>query len=92
MRAESVIRNEDKAFNIRKVWTGPDVNTDGEISPDGKYLSFTEYKTSGDLAIREIVTGTNQRLTSEADWSDFEIAHSSRWSPDGKILAYAWSI
>ena len=92
LRAESVIRKEDKAFNLRKVWTGPDVNTDGEISPDGKYLSFTEYKTSGDLAIREMVTGTNQRLTSEADWSDFEIAHSSRWSPDGKILAYAWSI
>lgn len=83
---------EQKGMTIRQVWVGPDVNSDGEPSPNGKYLSFTEYKTSGDLAIREIVTGTKRRLTSEADWSDLEFAHSSRWSPDGKKLAYAWSI
>ena len=81
-----------KEMTIRKVWDGSDVNSDGEPSPDGKYLSFTEYKTSGDLAIREIMTGTKRRLTREGDWSNIEFAGSSIWSPDGKKLAYAWSI
>ncbi|MFC1552804.1 tetratricopeptide repeat protein, partial [Candidatus Latescibacterota bacterium] len=92
LKAEAILKKEDTEYNIRKVWTGSDVNSDGELSPDGKYLSFTEYKTTGNLAIREMVTGIKRRLTSEADWSNLEFAHSSRWSPDGKRLAYAWSI
>jgi len=83
---------DQKGMTIKQVWAGPDVNIAGEISPDGKYLSCTEYKTSGDLSIREIVTGKKRHLTSEADWTNFEIAHSSRWSPDGRKLVYAWSI
>src|SRR5262249_29806938 len=32
----------------RQVWAGPDVDTLGSISPDGRFLSFTDW-TTGDL-------------------------------------------
>jgi hypothetical protein len=77
-------------MTVRKVWAGPDVDTDGEISPDGRFLSFVDWDT-GDLAIRDLTMGSNRRLTDKGPWTvSQEFALYSRWSPDGTKIAYDW--
>ena len=75
----------------REVWTLPDMgNVEGSPSPDGKFLSFTDWET-GDLAIHDLETGTNRRLTNKGPWDKSKaFALFSRWSPDGKQIAYDW--
>jgi len=41
----------------------------GSISLEGKYLSFVDWET-GDLAIRDLTTGTSHRLTNDATYED----------------------
>jgi Tol biopolymer transport system component len=83
--------SKEPAFATRQVWTAPDMgNVEGAPSPDGKYLSFVDWDT-GDLAIRDLETGTNRRLTDKGPWEKSEeFALFSRWSPDGKQIAYDW--
>jgi Tol biopolymer transport system component len=74
----------------RQVWAGPDVDPEGEVSPDGRYLSFVDWET-GDLAIRELATGKKQRLTNKGSWlQSVEFALFSIVSPDSKQVAYTW--
>ena len=64
----------------------------GEVSPDGRYLSFVDWDT-GDLAVRDLETGKNRRLTNKGTWKESsDFAEYSRWSPDGGQLAYDWYI
>jgi Tol biopolymer transport system component len=75
---------------VRRIWSDRMADTDGQISPDGRYLSFVDWET-GDLAVRDLVTGRNRRLTNKGPWKDsLEFALYSRWSPDGKKIAYDW--
>ena len=48
----------------RQVWTGPDVDANGSVSEDGRYLSFVDW-SSGNLAVRELASGTIRRLTNK---------------------------
>ena len=56
-------------------------------SADGRYVSFTD--ESGNVALRDIRTGLNRRLTQGGDWWN---AWSSGpvVSPDGLEVAYVW--
>jgi len=99
LRAEAVIREEDKEFNIRKVWAGPHVDFHGAPSPDGRFLSYVDWEAgdsgNNDLAIYELATGKKRRLTDNASWyesDEYKFALSSVWSPDGKQIAYQWSL
>jgi Tol biopolymer transport system component len=80
-----------RAFATRQLWVLPDMgNTEGAPSSDGRYLSFTDWET-GDLAIRDLEAGTNRRLTDKGPWEKSEeFAQYSRWSPDGRQIAYDW--
>jgi len=88
---------EDKEFNIRRV--SPDTKLDflgdnsfiGETSPDGKYLSYTDWKT-GNLAIYEITTRKKYILTNEGsiNFLSPKFANNSRWSPNSKQIVYDW--
>ena len=73
-----------QALTIRQVWAGPDISTSGAPSPDGRYLS---HAATGDLAIREIATGKEHRLTNGVPP---RFASTSRWSPDSKRIVYKW--
>jgi Tetratricopeptide repeat len=53
----------------RQVWTGPNVDYLGTVSPDGQSLSFTDWET-GDLAIHDLASGTNRRLTNKGSWAN----------------------
>jgi Tol biopolymer transport system component len=65
------------------------------ISPDGRHLVFTDWRT-GDLAIRDLQTGKDRRLTDEGtegkeDSSVHQGAGGAAWSSDGKQIAYTWN-
>lgn len=76
---------------IRKVWDDPPF---GRPSPDGRYLSMTNWET-GNLAVRECTTGESRDVTKDAQ-TDHNMPRRRRaslfsiWSPDGKQLAYQW--
>ena len=77
---------------VRQVWTGDHVDGNGSPSPDGRYISFTDWKT-GDVAIRETATGESRRLTNDGNpsWgASSAVAMFSTYSPDGKRIAYSW--
>ncbi len=62
----------------------------GAVSPDGKYVSFVDWNT-GDLAVREVATGQEKRLTNKGPWTQSEAqVFDSRWSPDGQKIVYDW--
>jgi Tol biopolymer transport system component len=62
----------------------------GIVSADGRYISFTHQET-GDVAIRELATGTVRRITHVATpWS--EMADEAVVSPDGEQITYRWLV
>jgi Tol biopolymer transport system component len=77
-------------ITIRQVWSGPDVDIYGTPSPDGIYLSYTDWET-GDLVIRDLSTGIINRLTNKGSFDNSdEYAFMSSWSPDSKQIVYGW--
>jgi Tol biopolymer transport system component len=89
-RAQTVVEKGGREFTIRKVWTGPEADSRGEISPDGRFLAYTDW-TTGDLAILDITTGEKRRLTDKGSWiKSNEFALLLTWSPDSKQIAYNW--
>ena len=90
MKAQTPAEKGDKEFLLRLVWSGSGVDNMGAVSPDGRYLSFVDWET-GDLAIRELATGTNRRLTNKGSWAQSpEFAMFSKWSPDSRRIVYQW--
>jgi len=75
---------------VRRVWSGADVDWMGWPSADARLLTFVDWST-GDLAIRDLTTGQNRRLTNKGTWTQAnEWAEYSVLSPDEKRVAYAW--
>lgn len=65
-------------------------DSEGEISRDGRYLSYVSWDT-GDIAVRDLETGDVRLLTDKGPWSESgQFAGQSRFSPDGRRLAYTW--
>jgi len=90
LRSRAPVKTGDSEFRLRQVWSGAGVDTLGAVSPDGRYLSFVDWVT-GDLAIRELATGTNRRLTNKGPWTQSpEFALFSKWSPDSRRIVYQW--
>ena len=88
--ARPAIPSDRPTMRARQVWAGPGANTLGQPSLDGRHLSFVDWET-GDLAVRELASGKNRRLTHKGSWQDSkEYAHFSTISPDGRRVAYAW--
>ncbi len=87
-RASAEERETD--FMTRLIWTSAEGVFTHVPSPDGKSMTYTDWK-SGNLAVHDLETGTNRVLTDEGCWEQpVQHALSSRWSPDGKKLAYYW--
>jgi Tol biopolymer transport system component len=77
-----------KGMVNRPVWESDQAGSAGAVSPDGRYLAFTE-RSDGrrNLALHDLTTGTDRRLTNAAAG---EFPDESAFSPDGKQIAYIW--
>jgi Tol biopolymer transport system component len=75
---------------VRRLWFYPDgLDFWGGPSPDGRYVTFVDWKTE-DLAVHDFRTGENRRLTTVGSLPDSGFAVTSAFSPDGKLVAYGW--
>jgi Tol biopolymer transport system component len=83
--------SQTKGITARQVWAGPKVNVLGSVSPDGRYISFVDWESGGDLALHDLATGKDRRITNNASWKTTQqFAEESVISPDGKQVAYSW--
>lgn len=81
---------ESEGIAIKQIWTGADIDLSGCVTLDGEYMSFVDWET-GDLAIRNLKTGKNNRLTNDATWDmPMHFALNNVISPDGSQIAYSW--
>ncbi len=81
--------NEDESrFVIRQVWAAPDLDIEGTVSPDGRYLVYDDVVTD-DLCVRDLTTGENRRLTQNKP-PYREGIQTAQISPDSRWVAYSW--
>src|SRR4029453_17729873 len=74
----------------RAAWTGPKVDMFGQVSPDGRYLTFVDWAGESALMVHDLVTNTDRALTAAPSPRFAQFAEFSTISRDGKKLAYAW--
>ncbi|MBI4909432.1 MAG: PD40 domain-containing protein [Acidobacteria bacterium] len=81
-----------RAKGDRVVWTGRDViHAGGSVSPDGRYISYTDWFAAGNLMVHDLVSGTDRVLTDNKNWNgQGSSGLGSAISRDGKQVAYAW--
>ncbi len=76
----------------RVVWAGEDAtHVGGSISPDGRFVSYTDWWYTGNLMLHDMGSGTTRPLTPSKDWRGKGNALSSTFSSDGKQVAYGWT-
>jgi Tol biopolymer transport system component len=73
------------------VWSGGNAENEGSVSPDGRFISYPDWKT-GNLAVHDVVTGTDRQITTAGTWErgNSAFAEESAISRDGKQIAYCW--
>jgi Tol biopolymer transport system component len=75
---------------LRTVAVGEDAASDAFVSRDGRYISHPDWNT-GDIAIRDLVTGKTERLLGKTDWSSpAGYAEATMLSPDNSNVVYVW--
>ena len=81
----------------RAVWTGPYVDPFGQVSPDGRSITFVDWTRSSNLMVHEVASNTDRALTSNLPWANnpsWVWTGSAEWSAiskDGRQVAYAWN-
>lgn len=78
----------EAGVTLREVWPKA-IDVLGGPSPDGRFISFTDWET-GDLALHDLLSGEDRRLTDKNTWDIVEFAEFSVVSPDGARVAYGW--
>src|SRR5262245_18549058 len=77
-------------LSTKLVWSSAKSGGDS-ISPDGRYLSYTDWST-GNLVLHDFVAGDDRALTTAGNMKTGEIAFvvRSAISRDGRQVAYSW--
>jgi Tol biopolymer transport system component len=76
--------------SARRIWSGPGTDMSGAPSPDGRFLSFTDWSTFS-LAVRDLASGEVRVVVrGSLDPADIQFPQNSAVSPDGSRLAYSW--
>ena len=79
-------KQSSSARSARQVWVTRPSDQPLDISPDGRYFALVDWRT-GDVAIRDMKTGVDRRLTSHTGGAE---AEQGVFSPDGRQIAYTW--
>lgn len=81
-----------EGITLRQIWTEAGTDDMGDVSLDGRLLTFTDWKT-GDLAVRDLGTEVNRRVTDKGTWTESaEFAAFSVISPSSDRIACSWYI
>ena len=75
-----------RVTNDWSVWAGRDADGFGTISQDGRFITYTDWQNGGNLALRDLTTRQNHRLTSGGS------TQFSAISKDGSQVAYEWTV
>lgn len=75
----------------RTIWTLPRDADAYRVSRDGGYIPFVDWSKSGkgNLFIRDLVSGTNRRLTTTGNGEE-RFATAAVVSSDSRFVAYGW--
>ena len=71
----------------RQVWVTRRSDTPLNLSPNGRYFAFVDWSTGGDLAVRDLATGAERRLTKNTGQKRPRCHVLPRWPPDRLRLA-----
>jgi Tol biopolymer transport system component len=77
----------------RAAWTSDngDVDPFGQVSPDGKTITYVDWGGAWNVAYHDMATNTNRRITLKTTSMESGAAGGySTISRDGKQVAYAW--
>ena len=74
----------------RALWTGSGVDLFGTISPDGRFLTYTDWVRTNNLMLRDLQTGTSQALTNNTTFGEFGYTNFSVISRDGQQVVFNW--
>ncbi|UCC71898.1 MAG: PD40 domain-containing protein [Gemmatimonadota bacterium] len=89
--ATALSEQDSTPIVVRRVWGGPQVDLEGGVSYDGRYLSFVDWYETGNLAVRDLKTGEVRRLTDrDPSGEGWEWAEGSKISPDGEHVTFSW--
>lgn len=86
LKTDEGISEKREGIQIQRFWPNP-IDTMGDPSPDGRYISYVDWD-SDNLAIHDTLSGENRILTQNTSKDEFVMY--SKWSPDGKTIAYIW--
>ncbi len=75
----------------RPAWTGPKVDLFGQVSTDGRYITYVDWGGDGNLMVHDLITNTDRALTMKPSMPFAQFAGFSTISKDSKQVAYAWS-
>lgn len=87
---------DDSAVVVRRIavdsgeFSWISIQVPGRPTRDGRYFSYTD--VTGNLAVRDMRTGERLLLTSSGNQLNVAYAFSSLPSPNGRTLAFAWSV
>lgn len=79
------------ASGDRALWTGRDVDLFGTISPDGRYLTYTDWDKTNNIMVRDFATGTSRALTNNTKFGEFGYSDWSAISRDGEQVIFGFS-
>ena len=84
-----VVFSRAESLSLREV--ASNVSDLGDISPDGRRLTRTNWET-GNMALLDLISGEQHDVTSDGSWREGNAEYNelSVWSPDGNQLAYQW--
>jgi Tol biopolymer transport system component len=83
--------NEPEGISIKQIWKSSEWADLGTVSADGMYRSWVADWGEGDLAIHNLVSGENRKLTHEAKPGHSLLLSASAISKNGEKVAYCWS-
>jgi Tol biopolymer transport system component len=72
----------------RSLWSGDKADGYGTISPDGRFLSYTDWEHDATLMLRDLTTGNDRQLSTQPPPRSG--VQYSAISKDGRLIAYEW--
>jgi hypothetical protein len=92
-RAQLLSAAASTGMSQRVVWHPVDgADLYGRVSPDGRYIPYTNWDANGNLFIYDRQAGENRQLTFAKATNGDEFAENVVFSPDARSAAYAWFV